>query len=259
MWYGTVAVIVLMILVLNIWFSKRMGKQIKTTMCSTNQRGAIVMYCTKDTLTSFPKYVIAINKMYAERQGYDFILKTDPYEENIVPAWNKVAMIREVLPRYDWVFYIDWDAIFHIPHHEVRIECFMDQTHHMFVCSDEANSMGKSPINAGTLLIKNTAEMMELLSDWWDLRHHQIYGEEFAYEQMAIGDAYKGKIKLIRHVDKIKVYPENVFNSASAEVLAAVALNQMPSTFIIHYMATSTEQRNKIFEAYAKKYGVSVV
>jgi hypothetical protein len=49
---------------------------------------------------------------YAALHGYDLRLATEPIDPERPPAWSKIALVRELLERYDEVLWVDADAIF---------------------------------------------------------------------------------------------------------------------------------------------------
>ncbi|KAI3638494.1 hypothetical protein MIR68_002992 [Amoeboaphelidium protococcarum] len=51
---------------------------------------------------------------YARMHGYDFYMSTHLSDVNLVGAWNKVALIRDLLKsqsQYEWIMWIDYDSI----------------------------------------------------------------------------------------------------------------------------------------------------
>ncbi|KAF0982262.1 hypothetical protein FDP41_011192 [Naegleria fowleri] len=68
--------------------------------------------------------ISTINKLfYAYKHGYDMIVYQQPFYKNsifIKPAWNKIPMVEAQLENYEWVIWIDSDAI--ILRHELTLE-----------------------------------------------------------------------------------------------------------------------------------------
>src|SRR3989442_12184299 len=46
---------------------------------------------------------------YARRHGWSVVLTSENLEPNRPPAWSKVKLMQELLPRYDFVFCVDAD------------------------------------------------------------------------------------------------------------------------------------------------------
>ena len=52
-----------------------------------------------------------INKKYCDKYGYD-IVKTQKRKTNLPLVWERVPLVIEYLHNYDYVMYVDSDAIF---------------------------------------------------------------------------------------------------------------------------------------------------
>lgn len=208
------------------------------------------MYCTPNLLDSWAKYTINLNKKYSEKHGYDFILKTKPYDSSVNHAWQKIPALIELLDKgYDFVMYIDADAVFYKT--EITIESIIKKyPGDIIMCSDEKNSAGLYKINGGTVIAKNTEKSKYLLEKWWNLRYEY---KNFAYEQHAISDIYENKILSIDN-SMISVAPENEFNSSFSDLLnyADDIDNLPPNNFVLHFMAMDDNKRNKIFKKLIK-------
>jgi hypothetical protein len=48
---------------------------------------------------------------YAEKWGYDFVEVTESWDKTRPYAWTKLLAIRDLLDKYDFVFYVDSDAL----------------------------------------------------------------------------------------------------------------------------------------------------
>ena len=211
----------------------------------TPKVGAVLMYCTPNLLNSWAKNTVYINKKYSEKNGYDFIVKTNPYDSTVTHAWQKIPAMLELLDKgYDFVMYIDSDAVYYKT--EITIESIIKKyTGDIIMCSDESNSNGLYKINGGTVIVKNTEKSKYLLRKWWELRHEY---KDFAYEQWAISDIYQNKIPSIDG-SIISVAPENEFNSAYKDIInyADDLDNLPPNNFVLHFMAMDDNKRDKIF------------
>jgi hypothetical protein len=50
-------------------------------------------------------------RRFGERHGYDVVVGGEEVIEDRAPAWNKVVLLQRLLPQYDYVLWIDADAI----------------------------------------------------------------------------------------------------------------------------------------------------
>lgn len=106
-------------------------------------------------------------QQYCQEHGYALM-----WEENLVPrpgvhvAWYKALKILEVLPEFDFVFWLDADALF------MRMDVPLDS---MFPPGGKVItvSCGGSPftIQSGACMFCRSYETYKYLAMWWGLRH----------------------------------------------------------------------------------------
>jgi hypothetical protein len=202
-----------------------------------------LMYCTPNLIDKWARHSLHLNKKYAEKHGYDFILAKEPYDKNVTHAWQKIPAMLELFNKgYDVVMYIDTDAMFY--KHEIDLDSIIRRYEgDIIVCSDNANSGGKYKVNGGALIVKNTSAARNLLRQWWNLRYQY---KKFAYEQWALSDIYENKVPGIDG-SIISVAPETEFNSIYKHV--KFYTNNLdtspPDIFVLHFMAMNDEMREK--------------
>ena len=145
----------------------------------------------------------------------------------------------ELLHHYDFVFYIDADAVFH--DHDIRLERFLQKyPGDVIMCSDEANSADLYAVNGGAVLARKSA--IPLLQVWWELRNQYT---RFAFEQWAMSDIIRGEVVVDRNFH-VLVAPENAFNSKYGDLVNyAKDPNSMitPNFFVLHFMAMDEQTR----------------
>jgi hypothetical protein len=208
-----------------------------------SKKGAVLMYCTPNLFSGWARHSLYLNKKYTEKNGYDFILKSEPYDSSVTHAWQKIPGILELFDKgYDFVMYIDTDAIFY--KQDITIESIIKKySGDMLFCSDEKNSNGLYKINGGTVIANNTKKSRYLLEKWWNTRHKY---KVFPYEQLAISDIYEKKIPDIES-NMITVAPENEFNSSYGDLLKYTNNSDEipPDNFVLHFMAMDDNTREK--------------
>ncbi|CAG8633136.1 3744_t:CDS:2, partial [Scutellospora calospora] len=115
-------------------------------------------------------YPIAYNvtdnkRRYAKKHGYSFVPRSEEYYQQIYKerekVWRKIDVIEKVLPHYDWVFWLDMDAV--IANQNISIEQLFEKFKKKvgkgrfndinFVIVRPRNDV---MINAGVFLIKNS-------------------------------------------------------------------------------------------------------
>jgi len=222
-----------------------------------NSKGAILMYCTPNIINDYAQYSIYVNQKYAKKHNYDFILITEPYDNKVTHAWQKIPAILELLYKnYDFVMYIDADAV--INKDTVKIEKFINKySGDILFSSDEANSNGNDLINGGVIIAKNNMRTKKLLLQWWNLRYLDRY-KEFTYEQKAMTDIVRNQIPDIDG-SIVSVAPENEFNSIYYEIADYVNYyiknNELPKSdnYILHFMSSYDISRKEILKKFAEQ------
>lgn len=105
-----------------------------------------------------------LNKMvYALKHGYMACLHTEFMDENRLGYWYKVIAVKKHLPYFDWILYLDSDAL--IMNDDIRIETLIDEQYDVIATTDG----GPVPILSGQFLIKNSEWSKQFLQDWYDI------------------------------------------------------------------------------------------
>jgi hypothetical protein len=142
----------------------------------------------------------AINKIeYAEKYGYAFVARSAEFAQQIYRrrrlVWGKIDAIEKVLPYYEWLLWLDMDAIF--VNRSLSIEDLLK------TCEKRAGGkkafekinlvvarpVGDKMINAGVFLIRNTDWSRDFLRRGVQSRYDLV--ETGSLEQQAIRDAIK--------------------------------------------------------------------
>jgi len=127
---------------------------------------------------------------YCNRHGYDFLLFEDRYSDR-PPAWDKIVLLQQGLPKYDYILWSDPDSI--ILNKEFKIEDLIAEGISFRITFQgyyEGTMTEILPINAGVFLIKNSEFSMKFLQEIWDKEeyiHHRWW------ENMAIIDLMQNK------------------------------------------------------------------
>jgi len=123
---------------------------------------------------------------YCKIHGYDFLCRTELHHnsKNDV-GWEKIKIINEVINDYDYIFYVECDAI--IMNHTIRIENLIDDNYDFIVSGIDKAPKEKYEINCGVFLIKCSDWTKKFLSDLYSKRHiiHPDYPPNWA-EQIAL-------------------------------------------------------------------------
>jgi glycosyltransferase involved in cell wall biosynthesis len=149
---------------------------------------------------------------YATIQGYDLICHRATLDQSRPPAWSKVLAILRELPKYDWVFWTDADAL--IMNHGIRLEDLIDEQYDLLISRD------KNEYNTGHMLFRNTPAAKTYLEKSYaqtQFIHH------YWWEQAAMAH--------VLNTDKdalaTKILDQRLFNSYLE--------NYHPGDFVIHF------------------------
>lgn len=161
---------------------------------------------------------------YCARHGYDYFDGTEKISDR-PPSWNKIPMLRHILPEYDWVMWLDSDAM--VMNLNVEAE--------RIAAGDAALLLTRDPVelNCGVMLARNCPEAERLLSAIWDR-------EEFInngwWEQAALIDLYKSE-----------QWVRDVVGTIDQRAMNSYMENFEPGDFILHLAGKTTEERNRVF------------
>ncbi|RUS17692.1 galactosyl transferase GMA12/MNN10 family-domain-containing protein [Endogone sp. FLAS-F59071] len=113
-------------------------------------------------------YPSAQNKRaYALRHGYSFVARSTEFSQQGIrgdraTVWGKVDVIEKMLPKYDWVLWMDMDAVVMNP--EIKVEKLLEKFESIAGGKEDfkkkhlivAKPRGDAMINAGVFLIRNS-------------------------------------------------------------------------------------------------------
>jgi predicted O-methyltransferase YrrM len=166
---------------------------------------------------------------YARAWGWDLVLSTEDLARGRPASWGKVTLVRELLDRYEWVLWLDADAV--VVDGTVDIGS-LAQPGKDFYVAEVSMSKGRRPANTGVFLVRSTAWSREFLDRVWAAEQY-VHGK--TWEQGAIL-AMLGYRKMVRpewpnadlqHVEII----DPAWNSTPAD--------PQPAPRIVHYAGVS--------------------
>ena len=123
--------------------------------------------------------------------------------EDRTPLWAKIPLVKRNLKNYDWVMWIDSDAM---PiNFNYRAVDFIDENFSLIV-GEELLREGPT-INTGIFFIKNTEKMHDLLDSIWEQKE---YSHDCWAEQRSLIELLKKDESLNKFIKKIPMNPINV-------------------------------------------------
>ena len=242
-----VAVVATMTLLLGLvafalWW-KRRHDAYTAVVDQPKRRVCILMFSTPNIVDTYAGHAAAVNEAYARRHGYAFVHVVQP-AQHAIPQWEKVRLIRDLLPKYDAVFWIDSDAVFN--QLDVSLDRWLADPAEFVGCTDVPN--GPYKINCGTMLVKNTPWANGFMQTWWSLNGLPKYNK-WANEQEALHDLLNGNVDGC--ADRVKIEAADSFNSSYPDLARG-----RRDTFVLHFMAMSTERRRAELMAVRQRLGV---
>jgi len=206
---------------------------------------------------------LKINKQYADINGYDFKgIVYDTKYKDYWPTWIKIYAILEYISMYDYVFWIDADAIFM---NNIPLDFLMGK--------DIALTKGLptpdidktlTMTTTGFMLIKNTEFSINLLNNLlyqaenWDggsfkeLNWHEQGLLDKMYIRPQVIQTYKFTFDYYRLVDHIKEDIENPFETENFKIFPQkYQVEDITDVkFIYHAAAETPTKRARLKEAY---------
>ncbi|KAG0043590.1 hypothetical protein BGZ83_011255, partial [Gryganskiella cystojenkinii] len=138
-------------------------------------------------------YAAENKRIYAARHGYDFVARAAEFAQEEYRGrrlvWGKIGAMQKVLPHYEWLFWMDMDAVVADLDKDLRtILDFAEENKRED--QDEISLVVVRPVrdsklNAGVMLIKNTDWSRRFLSE---VQTRSEWFMKSSYEQAAIWD-----------------------------------------------------------------------
>ena len=121
---------------------------------------------------------------FAARHGYDLVLATSLIAPERPPAWSKIRLVRDLLDRYEEVFWVDADAIFVDISKDIAEEKRTDKDLYLVEHRWLANAEWRCA-NTGVFFIRSTPWSRDFLDTVWN--HEQFIEHEW-WENAAVLD-----------------------------------------------------------------------
>jgi hypothetical protein len=215
-----------------------------------------ILILNSPNIANYAHQATIINKLYANKYNYDFIVERCPLKEDLnkdymwdgeneyMFVWSKPSLIKKHLKNYDYIFYIDSDAIF--VDHEKTIDSFIDEnfTNNTCLlfgtdCITDNFCYYKCKLNAGVIIVKNTNKTFEILDKWIEAPKNElckVFQHNYQREQ--------GCINVIKYF----------YNLNEIKIVDYYKLNGIDGLWIKHYMGLTNNIRCKILNLYFQKF-----
>ena len=215
-----------------------------------------IIMLNSPNIANYAHMATIINKLYADKYNYDFIVERCPLKEDLnkdymwdgkneyIFVWSKPSLIKKHLINYDYIFFIDSDAIF--VNHEKTIDSFIDEHFTNEIClifgSDcltKNYCFNKDKLNTGAIIIKNTDKTFKILDNWIKAPNTEL--------------CHEWKYKHPREQECLNLIKKK-YNYNEIKIIDYYKLNGIDGIWIKHYMGTKHDERCKIINLYLKKF-----
>lgn len=192
-----------------------------------------------------------INKIYSKKKGYSICIENNADtlidDKSVHITWNKIILLERLMheyKEYDWLFYIDSDAIFN--NHNIRLENIIEKYKNYNLVMADDKPMGGKLINSGTILVKNCDWSRTFFTLWYNGGIKSKWKTNFPHEQGYFAEKWE---------DSFFYLPNNIYITNTQEINSTYPLESNPKDiFILHLMSTSKEFRIKKFSEILKKF-----
>jgi len=182
-----------------------------------------------------------INKqLYCDKHNIDFRVYYGRVSDRY-PPWDKILAVLHSLPLYDYVIWVDVDAVFNNFNTSFTDIINESPNADLIFCKDIVKMI---TVNSGVFIVKNTEASKSFLQMVWDMGKHpktscdNVKKESYAgwpYEQGAINNLINGGFT---EWANIKIHPLHKFNTHPNF--------KKDDTFIIHYMGSRASQKSQL-------------
>ncbi len=148
---------------------------------------------------------------YCRMRGYAFECHEGSLDTTRHPAWSKIRHVRNLLDRYDWVFWLDADALIMNP--EIRAEDLIDDRYDLVIAKQPGpDPWGRVHLNTGSFLLRSCAWSRGMLDD---LYAQTQFLEHPAWDQEAFFYLYRTRSE-VRERTKVEIDPRRLNAGASS-------------------------------------------
>lgn len=176
-------------------------------------KGGIVSLACDGGVDAICAPSMANKQAYADAHGYDFIVDDDAIDRSApTRSWSKLLAMRKHLPRYDFLLYVDVDAVVMNP--ETRLEDIVDFDYDQVLAADS------NGVHCGVWLVRNTPWTLWFLDELW--ARERVFEDE----RRALHHLYASTRS--REVTKGPIYPNANTVRARTKIVHACAFDSQP-------------------------------
>jgi hypothetical protein len=212
-------------------------QQSSPLFCRGKKNIAIVTLATPN-MKSMTDISFKNHAFYAKKHDYNYVSYYDSLVDFKYVTWNKVFAISDLISSFEYICWIDADAIF--TNMDTTLESIIEQNpqKHLHVCDD----IGGWRLNTGVMIWENCEWSTRVLKDWSEME--KIPHNQGAEQQQLINYLKKHDNDCIHW----HVYNRKLFNAHPKD--------HTEGDFVLHMMGLSGTERIKTFTEWNKNLEV---
>jgi len=190
------------------------------------------------TFGELSKLTLPSKEQYAKIHSYDFYNKAGNFDKNKSIGWAKIDIILDKINQYDWLFYVECDAMIMNP--TIRLQNLVDENYDIIISRSKCGE-GFTNINTGILLIKCSEWSKQFFNK---LNTKQNYFNNNWFEQGAIIQELDNS-EILKHFKFVQNRFFNSFYHRGDHIF--LDENFKVGDFICHAAGISNESRYSLF------------
>lgn len=125
-------------------------------------------------IDDYAKLTVINKQEYADKHGYDYINLTSGFDSDRHPSWSKTLFIKQYLSDYDYVFWMDSDALF--MRYDIKLESFINgnEKYDLIFENEDWNTTEYKTFNAGVFFTKNTPFSFDFLDKVYEPQYLNV-------------------------------------------------------------------------------------
>lgn len=229
-------------------------KDIKPKYTNNADAKISFVYFYTSNIYDYCKYSLINITHYCNKHNYGLIVYDQPFNDDVSMCWNKIAAIILNLKKYEYLIWIDADAL--INNMNITIESIinLDRNKDLYICEDIY--VEYECTNSGVMIIKNTEWSNNLFKKIWYSPIPHLHNDQNVIFYEIVKDinpnsnpSLKNSEFCIRTIHpKVAILPENTFNSH--------IYNYKENDFILHLMGYNTKTRISVMKQINHKLGL---
>lgn len=179
---------------------------------------------------------------YSNKHGYSYIKKivnNDDYQD-WHPTWIKIDVLKTYLPIFDYVVWIDADAVFY--NQDIKIEDFIEENIDLVIPKLEVDKVSGNVwthTTTGFMIWKNSEWSKNVLNELWN--NPKEFRFEFFHEQTRLDEILKHKFELVGG--------ENILNKNVQDIKNSIILDNIKVLPYLYHRCWDDDEIKYVYHA----------